>query len=227
LPGTHAANTVRHTILMPTAEPPSIASQLHRHPDRFGDAGGCHSVLRRCRTWWTGKLLLLLGILAVIGIPAAVAAPSEVRSTAVTPPTGGRAGLTRLDPATTGLVFTNVLAGDAYLTNAVAHNGSGVAIGDVDGDGRPDIYLCSLQGTNQLFRNLGGWKFAPMEIGAATCAGQMSTGAVFADVDGDGDLDLPVNGIAAGTRPILNDPHGPWTDKTGSGLSRPPSGQAV
>ena len=225
--GFHAANTVHSTFLMPTAEPSSIASQLHRDPDRFRDAGRCRDVLRRCRTWWTGKLPFLLGVLAVIWIPAAVAAPSEVRSTAVTPPSGGHAGFSRLDPAATGLVFTNLLAGDAYLTNAVAHNGSGVAIGDVDGDGRPDIYLCSLQGTNQLFRNLGGWKFAPMEIGPAACAGQMSTGAVFADVDGDGDLDLLVNGIAAGTKLFLNDGHGHWTEKTGSGLSRTASGTSM
>jgi len=227
LRGFHAANTVRDTILMPTAEPSSIASQLHLDPDRFRDAFDRGGVLRRYRTWWTGKVPFLLGILAVIWIPAAVAAPSEVRSTAVTPAAGGRAGFTRLDPAATGLVFTNLLAGDAYLTNAVAHNGSGVAIGDVDGDGRPDIYLCSLQGTNQLFRNLGGWKFAPMEIGAAVCAGQMSTGAVFADIDGDGDLDLLVNGIAAGTRLFLNDGHGHWTEKTGSGLSRSASGTSM
>jgi len=51
-----------------------------------------------------------------------------------------------MDSNATGVGFTNVLQGDAYLTNAVAHNGSGVAIGDVDGDGWQDIYLCSLQG---------------------------------------------------------------------------------
>ena len=52
-------------------------------------------------------------------------------------------------------------------------------LGDVDGDGWPDIYLCSLQGPNRLFRNLGSWQFSEMDIGPAACADQFSTGAAF------------------------------------------------
>jgi hypothetical protein len=142
------------------------------------------------------------------------------RSAGVKPEGSGKAGFSLMETKVTGVYFTNVLAGDAYLTNAVAHNGAGVAIGDVDGDGWADIYLCSLQGPNRLYRNLGNWKFEAMEIGAADCAGQLSTGATFADVDGDGDLDLLVNGISAGTRLFLNDGKGRWTEVVDSGLSR-------
>lgn len=149
------------------------------------------------------------------------------RSAEVDPGTGGRAGFTLLDSRLTGVDFTNELRGDLYLTNAVAHNGAGVAIGDVDGDGWPDLYLCNLQGPNRLYRNLGQWRFEERDPGEAACAGELSAGACFADLDGDGDLDLLVNGTAAGTRLFLNDGTGKWTEAAGSGLSRTASATSM
>ena len=132
-----------------------------------------------------------------------------------------------MNPAATGIRFTNTLQGDAYATNAVAHNGAGVAVGDVDGDGLPDIYFCNLQGANRLYRNLGNWRFEEMESGEAACPGQFSAGATFADVDGDLDLDLLVNGIAVGTRLFLNDGKGKLTEAKDSGLSRTASATSL
>ena len=132
-----------------------------------------------------------------------------------------------MDPSATGVHFTNTLLGDASLTNAVAHSGAGLAIGDVDGDGWQDIYLCNLQGPNRLYRNLGNWRFEEMNLSDAACVGQLSTGATFADVDGDGDLDLLVNGIAAGTRLFLNDGKGRFTESKDSGLSRTASATSL
>lgn len=143
-----------------------------------------------------------------------------VRTWEVTPSGSGKVGFTLMGARETGVGFTNTLDGDAFLTNAVAHNGSGVALGDVDGDGWVDIYFANLQGPNRLYRNLGNWKFEEVKLGAAACEGQFSTGVAFADVDGDGDLDLLVNGISAGTRLFLNDGKGGFTEKLDSGLSR-------
>ena len=136
-------------------------------------------------------------------------------------------GFTEITATTTGITFTNLLVGDSYLTNAVAHNGSGVAIGDIDGDGWQDLYFASLNGRNRLYRNLGGWRFQEIDAGAAVCAGQISTGVCFADVDGDGDLDLLVNGIGTGTRLFLNDGRGHFTEKLDSGLSRTASATSL
>ena len=83
-----------------------------------------------------------------------------------------------------------------------------------------DLYFCSLEGGNRLFRNLGNWRFADVTDGAGVaCTNQLSTGAVLVDVDGDGDLDLLVNGIGVGTRLFLNDSHAHFTEKLDSGLA--------
>ena len=50
---------------------------------------------------------------------------------------------------------------------------------------------------------------------------------MFVDVDGDGDLDLLVNGIAVGTRLFLNDGRGAWTEARDSGLSRTASATSM
>jgi len=149
------------------------------------------------------------------------------RSSAVQPGTNGKVGFTLMNSVATGVWFTNELRGDQLLTNAVAHSGAGVAIGDVDGDGWQDIYLCTLQGANRLWRNRGDWRFAEMALGDAACAEQLSMGATFADVDGDSDLDLLVNGLTAGTRLFLNDGKGKLTEAKDSGLSRTASATSL
>jgi len=45
------------------------------------------------------------------------------------------------------------------VTNRNLASGSGVALADVDGDGRVDLFLCGLDSPNALYRNLGDWRF--------------------------------------------------------------------
>ncbi|MBI4661887.1 MAG: VCBS repeat-containing protein [Verrucomicrobia bacterium] len=133
----------------------------------------------------------------------------------------GRAGFTSLPGATTGIFFTNRLSDAAAENNRILENGSGAALGDVDGDGRCDIYFCRLEGPNALYRNLGDWRFEEIAAKAGVaCPDQFSTGAVFADLDGDGDLDLLVNSLGRGTRSFRNDGQGLFLEDQDSGLIR-------
>ncbi len=164
---------------------------------------------------------LLVSFATIVGLGTVVAADlawtshSGHRFVSLAVPTSGRPGFTRLLPEHTGLFFTNHLAEGRSLTNHVLLNGSGVAAGDVDGDGWCDLYLCGLDGPNRLFRNLGGWRFVEMTNSAVlACGGQDSTGAVWADLDGDGDLDLLVGGIGVGVRSFANDGKGTFRETT-------------
>jgi hypothetical protein len=125
-------------------------------------------------------------------------------------------------PATvTGVAFTNHLADRSVAYNRILENGSGVALGDIDGDGDCDLYFCRLEGSNALYRNLGDWRFEEIAVAAGVlCPDQYSTGAVFADIDGDDDADLLVNSIGGGTRAFLNDGGGTFSELTGTRLVR-------
>jgi hypothetical protein len=130
-----------------------------------------------------------------------------------------RNGFKLLYGRVTGIEFANRLSRQLIAKNRNLANGSGVAIGDVDGDDIPDIYFCGLQANNKLYRNRGGWRFEDITAeSGVTCPRQYCTGAMLVDVDGDGDNDLLVTGLAKGTRLFLNDGSGKFTEKTDSGL---------
>lgn len=71
--------------------------------------------------------------------------------------------------------------------------GSGLAWGDVDGDGDPDLYVVDFAAPNRLYLNQGDGTFqeAAEAAGVADEPG-FGMGAAFADYDDDGDLDLYV-----------------------------------
>jgi enediyne biosynthesis protein E4 len=138
-----------------------------------------------------------------------------VRRARLPVPTEGKTGFEKLDAAKLGVLFTNHVSKTRSILNRNLLNGSGVAAGDIDGDGLCDIYFCGIDVGNALYRNLGNWKFEDITASAGVaCSQQDSTGAVFADVDGDGDLDLLVSGLGHGVRLFLNDGKGHFREAT-------------
>ena len=170
--------------------------------------------LKRC-VWLGGALL-------------AMAAPAADPTAAITVSAllersgpRGATMFTSLPAESTGLVTENRYAdpkmwGERYQEFALGSIGTGVAIGDFDNDGRPDILVVSKTEGSRLFRNLGNWKFVDVTEKAALrgAAGTLEQGlawmkrsvsganeasgasepwqqgATFVDVNNDGWLDI-------------------------------------
>ncbi len=96
----------------------------------------------------------------------------------------------------TGIQFQNNVE-DGSIENSFLfrnfYNGGGVAIGDINNDGLPDVFLTSNAGANKLYLNKGNFQFEDISDKAGIIRDdKWNTGVVFADVNGDGWLDIYV-----------------------------------
>ena len=91
--------------------------------------------------------------------------------------------------------------------------GCGIAIGDINGDSKPDLIFSSFGGLG-FYRNDGNWKFTDITAttGYPTDSLQFSTGVNLVDIDADGDLDLFVARWQNTCRLLLNDGKGSFTE---------------
>src|SRR5882757_5616631 len=164
--------------------------------------------------FWSFFLAVLAGLLGTLSDAAAQSWHEEngFRWTELRVPKDGHSGFTLLSPDQTGITFTNPLDEHA-IVNRVLANGSGVAVGDIDHDGLPDVFFCSLDGHNALYKNLGGMKFKDITQGSGiVCSNRICRGAVFADINGDGWLDLLISTTGNGVLVFTNKGDGTFAE---------------
>ncbi len=94
----------------------------------------------------------------------------------------------------TGINFTNTVTDTKNLNIFTYHNfynGGGVAIGDVNNDGKPDIFFTSNQQQCKLYINKGNWKFEDAtETSLIASKHTWHTGVTMVDINHDGWLDI-------------------------------------
>src|SRR5580692_10730399 len=171
-----------------------------------------------------GRPMSLLGALAPA--QSGAAAPGGSISEAPLAPRSGRRGPTLfrvLSPAETGVAADNPyddprMWGSLYSENETGAIGTGIAIGDYDGDGRPDIFVVSKTRSCRLFRNLGGYRFEDVTEKAGVgdkgaSAGIWKQGATFVDVDNNGLLDIYVCRFGAPNLLYINQGDGTFKEE--------------
>lgn len=132
---------------------------------------------------------------------------------------GGRLGPVFVNRAAEiGITFrTNYLPneqGETFKANLYDH-GSGLAIGDYNGDGRDDIYFVNQLGPNGLFKNKGDGTFVEVTQEAGVGLGdRICVAATFADYDNDGHQDLFVTSVRGGNLLFHNLGNGKFKDVT-------------
>ena len=121
-----------------------------------------------------------------------------------------------LSPEESGIDLINPLDPENPMS-FLYHSGmscGGVAIGDVDGDNRTDIYLTHGPGKNPLYRQAGDLTFEDVTDDSGTAgSGAWGTGVAMVDIDDDGDLDICACNYAAPNQLYVNSGTGHFTEE--------------
>jgi hypothetical protein len=133
-------------------------------------------------------------------------------------PRGGKAGFTAVDSAKSRVAFVNEVPDSLLERNRVLAHGAGACIGDVNGDDLPDVFLARTMGASALYKNLGALRFEDATSASGIATKGHTTGCTFADVNGDGHLDLIALSLGGPNMLFVNDGTGRFTEDPAAGL---------
>src|SRR5207302_10009588 len=101
-----------------------------------------------------------------------------------------------IGPDKTGFTFANTIATTGSVnvqTDVYLYNGGGVAVGDIDNDGLPDIFFAGNMVSSRLYLNKGNMRFEDITESAGVKTDRWATGATMVDINNDGYLDIYVS----------------------------------
>ena len=112
------------------------------------------------------------------------------------PSTGSPPVFKLLSPTRTGVTFANTITTTDsvnVLTDVFLYNGAGVAVGDIDNDGLPDIFFAGNMVSSRLYLNKGNMRFEDITQSAGVTTTRWATGVTMVDINDDGYLDIYVS----------------------------------
>src|SRR5947208_16258118 len=131
---------------------------------------------------------------------------------------------TLLTPDQTGVTFANTITTNDSVnvqSDPYVYNGAGVAVGDIDNDGLPDLFFSGNMVSSRLYLNKGNMQFEDITERAGVKSPRSCTAAPMVDINSDGFLDIYVSvsgpggeskGVDRANLLFLNNGNGTFTE---------------
>jgi len=143
----------------------------------------------------TGKLCLFTLSLGLFTMTACKENARVDQSLTSADPIEASIKLQSLPASETGITFTNQIKEEGMINIFTWHflyNGAGVAAGDINNDGLPDLYFAGNMVPDKLYLNKGNFQFEDITSNSGISTQIWSSGVTMADVNSDGLLDIYV-----------------------------------